>query len=280
MLKKRAILITALVTIVVAAVAVFLYAARRPAAVPSPHAIVPPSIHYARDPSHPVTAIHLAAVYFVPKDIAASADASWRDTFNHALAELVRFYEFELHGAVAITYTVYPTPIIGEANHHVYDGGDTNRGNPNALAAVSAELGRRLFTPGGDHYDASFVRSVPGTDEALAILYEGVGSIATLRLAAGEQQAPNPLYQHSLIELDGVEWPVFLVSRFFLTTEGYRDYGETVFAHEFAHLFGLDDRFDADGNPTSDDIMGSGRFLPLVNTYLSLEDKRELGLTY
>jgi M6 family metalloprotease-like protein len=107
----------------------------------------------------------------------------------------------------------------------------------------------------------------------MGILYEGVGSTATIIKKDDKSNNLALLSEGSL--------PAFLASNYYLTGESYQDYGKTIFAHEFGHTLGLPDSYDLVSNiPSSDDIMGSGRYRPLSITYLSLEAKEKLGLTY
>ncbi|MEK7212375.1 MAG: hypothetical protein AAB686_01730 [Patescibacteria group bacterium] len=234
------------------------------------------TIHYAGDPGFKIPKIHVLAFYFVPKDYASKAIGNWKAVIEESFGSLVDFYRFQLREGTDIRTDLYPEPVIGELEHRFYDGEDTNRGNPNALLSIRRELMRRVLEPSGDLYRDGFIGSDADGYKAMAIIYEGVGAAATLRGSEEEEVIGG-----DTVAIRAEETPAFLVSRFFLTDEVYADYGLSVLAHEFAHILGLNDDYEAErGNPVSDDLMGAGMFRPLTSTYLSLDDKKQLGLSY
>ena len=118
--------------------------------------------------------------------------------------------------------------------------------------------------------------SKSGEDSVIAILYQGVGSSGTVVTDPGA--ASQGLES---VVLEDNQPQAFLVSSYFFSGSSYRDYGNTIFAHEFGHILGLEDSYDLKSDKALDDgIMGSGRFRPLSATYLSLENKKKLGLSY
>lgn len=232
-------------------------------------------LHYANNGQVPLSTVRIKAFYFIPKDAVSRTMDNWQPAYEKALAEVVKFYTLQFHGASSFTVDVHAQPVIGERASSQYDGADTNRGNPHGLLAVRQELVARMQDKASLLYDPSLEQQNTDTYTVIAILYEGVGSSATL-LVGNEAQPES-----DLVSLPDNSWPAFLVSRDYLSNDTYQDYGVTVFAHELGHTFGLKDQYAGPmSQPTSTDLMGSGRFRPLQYTYLSEEAKKSLGLRY
>lgn len=228
-------------------------------------------VHHAQSHLIKLEKIRIKAFYFLPKDRQESKDPNWQSLMEDGLGKLKQFYTHQLHSASDIQFEIYPEPIIGLKNTADYNGLDTNRGNPNALISIQDELNQRLFLKTGDQYDKSFTKRTTGEYQVMAIMYEGVGSSA---LMLRENDASD-------ITVLDEGLPAFLVSRYFLADEGYKDYGTTIFCHEFGHTLGLPDAYDLSTNqPLTEDIMGSGRFRPLDYAFLSQEPKKQLGLEF
>lgn len=224
-----------------------------------------PNVHHSADAMFTLSDINIKAFYFIPNDKQTLLDGNWQAKLAKALSDLRQFYSFQLHQAVKITFEIYPQPIIGQHEALVYDGADTARGNPNALLSIREELLNR---------QSSFIETGQEDYGVIAVLYEGVGSSATL-IKNSRIEAEDTF----IISDDGP--PAFLVSRYFLSDSAYKDYGTSIFAHEFGHTLGLPDAYNLTTNqPLSDDIMGAGRFRPIQFSYLSMEAKKLLGLSY
>lgn len=232
----------------------------------------PEKIHYADDPSLKINSIAIKAFYFLPTDRKDQMDDDWQKHLNDSLAGLKEFYTLQLNNAVKITFDIYPQPIIGQYETAYYDRQE-GQGNPMALLAIQKELTNRVFSSSGDLYEKFFAEGNSDSFRVMGILYQGVGSTATIFKKNGGAD--------NLAVLEEGTLPAFLVSDYYLTTPSYKDYGQTIFAHEFGHTLGLPDAYDIKtGIPYSDDIMGEGRYRPLNIAHLSVEAKKKLGLTY
>ncbi len=216
--------------------------------------------------------VHIDAYYFVPKDQVERLDPKWKENIDKALKNSKSFYEYQTANALGIDYSIFPKPIIGREESSYYNGKDTSNGNPSALLAIKAEIETR------QKYDADFGSSGfpgnSGTYRAIALIYEGVGAASMLLV----DKKPTQGKISHVVAVEKNELPAFLVSNFFLNSTSYKDYGETIFAHELGHILGLSDAYDLGSESVTDDIMGMGRFRPLSLTYLTAEHLRQLGV--
>ena len=234
----------------------------------------PAEIHYANRPSLSISHITIKAFYFVPKNLEDELDGSWQEALDKVLLETKQFYDFQLQQRSNIVYEIYPQPIIGLASSKEYDGKDTGHGNPNALLAIQKELNERVFDSKGDLYQKPFSEIEPEEYSIISILYEGVGASAMMyKTSSG--------FASDAVNAADKTIPAFLVSRYFLSSKNYSDFGDSIFAHEMGHMLGLPDGYDPQtGDTVSEDIMGAGRFRPLKFTYLSAQAKIKLGIIY
>lgn len=226
--------------------------------------------HHAQIKSISLTDTRIDAFYFVPKDFSDSQDPEWKKHLERALADTKLFYERQVGGGMTIQYNIFPTPIIGKEDSSFYNGADTSKGNTSALLSVYAEINARIQP--NVNVDGNVFSRTGGTFHPSVILYEGVGASAMLLL----DKAPKDLPKSHVVAVDDSTPPAFLISDYFFTGEAYKDYGVTIFAHEFGHIIGLMDAYNGDdGFSTGEDIMGMGRFKPLNATYL---DENSRGL--
>lgn len=241
--------------------------------------------HVFGDSQKTVDRIRISAVYFVPKDKQKDMSAEWRELLDENFKKLQAFHALQFQERSAISFAVYPEPVIGLEEHLFYDTTDTNRGNPKALLNVSEELEERLFSSEGDLYRHDFWQKGAGGYPALFILYEGVGAIGGI-IAESERESvadiarelglpESVIFKVGVKAVDGF----FLLSRTFLADPEYRAFGASLLAHEFYHTLGIPDAYDQDtGKPESADIMGLGRYRPIEKTYVRREVVRALGL--
>lgn len=205
------------------------------------------SLNYYQAPETTISNIHLKVMYFVPRD--RSVDPAWKQDITRALQDVRVFHHKEFSGYGILRYTVYPEPIQGKESIVFYDSADTSRGNRNALETILQETQRRIFMADGDLYVPTFSERKPHEFRIKIFIYEGVG-------AAGGHL--------------GV-----ILAREYLTKTAY---GPTILYHELLHTFGVPDSYDYETNQSfSDDIMGSGRELPLQTTYIRNIIKAALG---
>lgn len=241
--------------------------------------------HLFGDSQKTIERIRVGAVYFVPKDKQGDISAEWRVLLEENFKKLQAFHTLQFQGRSAVSFAVYPEPVIGRAEHLAYDTADTNRGNPKALLRISEELEERIFSSGGDLYNPDFWNSQAREYQALFILYEGVGAIGGVIAESGRESvadiAAEPGFPESVVftanvkSVDGF----FLLSRAFLADLEYRAFGASLLAHEFYHILGIPDGYDqTTGKPTSTDIMGLGRYRPIEKTYVQRAIVRGLGL--
>jgi len=203
------------------------------------------SIHAYDDPTTPIKDISITAYYFVPANKAADApDSSWKEPLISALDDLKRFHEIQFAGLSRISYTIYPTAIIGKNPNIFYDTDLTERGNPHALESITDEIAA----------SGSAASVAPGAYRVAYIIYDGVGASGTNHAA--------------------------LINRRFLVDPAYGGTRESLAAHEFYHTLGIPDGYDlATGTSTTADLMGLGRTTrPLKENYLERGTLAHLGL--
>lgn len=224
----------------------------------------PRTLYFFDNPQKPINQINIVAVYFVPRDRQKDQINNWRDILEKNLSSLQKFHELQFQGHSNLSYSIYDSPITGEQDGKFYDTDDTNKGNPEALRQVAAEVERRLLTADGDLKNEKFNNQILKSDyQTLIILYEGVGASG----AVGE--------------------PAALISRKYFSQTDDEYSGTTTMAHEFYHTLGIPDGYKEEvlenygllvEKLTTQDIMGSGRTISLDKTYLSRETLQHFGL--
>ena len=243
-----------------------------------------PTAHSYGDPTRAISEISINAFYFVPQNRAENIVPNWREILENNLQKLQEFHSVQFLGRSRVTYRIYPQPIIGFRDGILYDTEDTGGGNPQALRRVSEEIEKRVFDPKGDLYMTDFDVVQSGTYPVLAIMYEGVGSIggviyeSKFELAGDIAKAlglpDGSIFIVNVESADGF----FLVNKLCLEEQERCEMGgPALFAHEFYHTIGISDEYDGELQ-TSSDIMGSGRFKRLEETYLNKKTVRKLGL--
>jgi hypothetical protein len=229
-----------IVAVLIAAVAGFWYK-KSPSLQSAKVGVLKP--HAYNDPKTDLSLIDLKVLYVVPKNTKPALD--WQKDINVVLSDVVEFHKIQFHFSSDIKPEIYPTPVILEHDDTYYDTQNTNFGNPEGLKNIVPELERNY---------PQFLKASDNDFLAVAIIYEGVG-------AAGA---------------DGY----MILSRTYLTKDEYRANRGALFYHEFAHTFGVPDRYDLTNNdPYSGDVMGSGRYKPLDTNYLGRDIIFSLGLT-
>lgn len=204
------------------------------------------AIHYFGAPAVKINKIKLEIIYFVPKDQTPAND--FYDIISDALKEVKVFHIREFKGQGGLKYVIYPKPVIGEEISAFYDGSDTSRGNPNAIRVVFLEMGRRMFRQNGDLYDSEFSRRQKNELPIRVFVYQGVGASSGVL--------------NVIVSYD-----------YFKRT----NYGASVLYHELLHNLGVPDAYEySTGAAQSDDIMGSGREKPLLETYIRDEIKNQM----
>lgn len=198
--------------------------------------------HLYKDPSVDISQIDLKIFYVVPNNLQVAPE--WRTQISSILTDIVKFHELQFHNTSKLTANLYPSPVILTHEDSFYDTQNTDYGNPQGLRNIVPELESRF---------PDFLKVPPGNYQATAIIYEGVG-------ASGAENA-------------------MILSRTFLSGGEYNLDGASLFYHEFAHTFGVPDRYDLTNNqPESGDIMGNGRFKPLDTNYLGSDILKDLGV--
>lgn len=197
--------------------------------------------------------VNLAVFYFLPKNKTDLLLGNWQSVFEKPLKQLVEFHQLQFQGRSELKYHFYPRPIIGQEDNIFYDTTTTQYGNPQALRHIAPELEARVFTEGGNLYDADFIKAQSNPYQAMLVIYEGVGA------AASEN--------------------VILLSQAYLSEVKPLYYGTSILAHEFYHSLGLPEGYEIPSSkPLVQDLMGLGRFEPLERTYLSSQSLKDCGL--
>ena len=199
--------------------------------------------HYYKDPNIDISKIALKVFYVAAAN--QKIANTWQLEINKAVQDISEFHSIQFHGLSTIKAEIYPEPVKLSHDSTYYDTENTNFGNPEGLRRIIPEL--------ENNYE-EFLKTKAQEFRAIAIIYEGVG-------ASGSSGA-------------------MILSRTYLSDPQYATDGSAIFYHEFAHTYGLPDRFDPVTNiPQTNDIMGSGRFKPIATDYLDPSFDVDLGLS-
>lgn len=202
-----------------------------------------PKAHAYKDPVIDISKIQLKIFYAVPKN--QSVAPQWQDEINAVIPDVVNFHAIQFHNLSLVVPQIYPNPVILQNDDLFYDTNNTNFGNPEGLRRIVPELESRF---------PAFVKADRGEFATIAVVYEGVGASGSV---------------------GGM-----IFSRTFLEKDEYKLDRSSLFYHEFAHTFGLPDLYDLSTNvPSSDDIMGSGRYKPIETNFIGPELLADLGLS-
>ena len=241
--------------------------------------------HFYKNSNVSIRDIVLKIVYVVPKSFRGKTVADFASALQPHLDEIVKFHGLQMRGLSGVRYEIFAAPVILEHENGFYDTANTDRGNPEGLLNISAEVYRRVFSPGGDLYDERFAAKDSGEYPVLGLIYEGVGTSGSAIYeseldSAGEiaKQLGIPVSGVRIVGLNNIEG-FFILNREFLTREEYVYAGDSILYHEFAHTFGLADSYNEETNqPIFMDIMGGGRNDPLKIAYIEKATLRDLGI--
>ena len=231
--------------------------------------------HFFNAPEQSVEKIQIRAFYVVPRDRVGRIASGWQETLESTLSKLAAFHALQFQNISTISYAIHPDPVMGLEESIFYDTEDTSGGNPHALIAAAEELEQRGLIP---------PRAPDDTYPVLFIMYEGVGAIGGIINESAEETAGGiaaelgiPEDMIFLLDVKSVDG-FFLVNREIVDgTHGVN--GKSIVAHEFYHTLGVPDGYlSPEETPTTSDIMGTGRFKPIEETYLHDEVLQGMGL--
>lgn len=225
-------------------------------------------IRHLKNPSIDLSRIHILMYYVVPIDIKDSQRQDWQSIIDQAMVEIIQFHASQFKDYSTLNYSLYPKPIIGNKTAEEYSKDDTPT-DRKALTFILEEINERVLQKGGDLYDQKIALQPDATYQMNIIFVEG----------------DFPKFQSEGKTNDvvgyGDEKQSAIIYRKVLTDDQRRDYGTSIVYHEIAHNMGLDDQYDYQTlQPTSDDIMGSGRLRPLKYNYIEPKILKQLGLPW
>jgi len=244
-----------------------------------------PIPHSYGDSNRPIPEISIAAIYFVPQNKQDNIAQNWKELLEDSLQKLQKFHEIQFLGRSRINYNIYPKPVIGLRESIAYDTDNTQYGNPQALRNISEEIDKRIFDPEGDLFLSDFASFYKDSYPVLAVVYEGVGAVGGVIYESEFELASDiakkldlPEASIFIVDVEAADG-FFLINRDFFDNPEFGQVGRTLFMHEFYHTIGVPDAYEVPSNvPTSQDIMGSGRFKQLEETYIDKKTLKKLGL--
>jgi hypothetical protein len=219
--------------------------------------------HLYGKPDVSIENVSLLVLYFVPKDRTERAMIGWKEVIESHLKELQEFHNAQFSGKSKISYEFYPEIIIGENIGKEYEVNILNHSNPEAIIPVTEEVSRRVLSASGDLYLAKEKETAGGARQVYLAVFEGEGGAGNGNMS--------------------------LISRAYLTENGYEPFGTTFLAHEFYHTLGLPDNYQqsfyvyGDSQKisisvlTAEDIMGRVR-VPIKNSYIDREILKKMGI--
>ncbi len=202
--------------------------------------------HYFGVPAVKVSQIKLEVIYFVPSD--QEPDPKFYPVLKEALTRIQQFHVREFASMNALRYALYPAAVRGKESSSFYDAGETAHGNPGAIRRIFTEAAARVYNPQGDLHNAQFVGRKENELPIRVFVYQGVGASSGVL-------------------------SVIVSYDYFTKT----NYGATTLYHEVLHNLGVPDAYDHATNVSqADDIMGSGRMKPILETYVRDEIKKRM----
>lgn len=225
----------------------------------------PSNIHHFEDAKIDLTHIIVWVFYFVPEDHKEKIFGDWQPTIKKVMDETVTFHASQFKSQSELTYRLYPKPVIGQETVASYAKDDTPT-EPKSLGRIIKELDRRVFQASGDLYDPGSSQSPTGSYTMKIIIYEA---------------DPPKLAQVSQTgEIGGYsDQNTTLVARKILTDLPNQPYGSSIVYHEIGHMMGLTEGYDYQSNqPSTNDIMGSGRSRTLEHNYINPDILKTMGV--
>lgn len=234
---------------------------------PTPPTSHPSSIHHFEDAKIDLTHIIISVFYFVPQDREENIFGDWQSTIKKVMDETVAFHANQFKSQSELTYRLYPKPVIGQETVTSYAQDDTPI-EPKSLGRIIKELDRRVFQPSGDLFDPGYSQSPNGSYIMKIIIYEA--------------DPPKFAQVSQTGEIGGYsDQNTTLVARKILTDLPNQPYGPSIVYHEIGHMIGLPESYDYQSNqPSTNDIMGSGRSRPIQNNYLNPEVLKKMGVRW
>src|SRR3989344_516242 len=223
----------------------------------------PSKAHLYGKPDVSIENVSLLVLYFVPKDRTERAISGWKEIIEPHLKELQEFHNIQFSGKSKISYEFYPQIIVGEKKGKEYEMNILDHSNPEAIIPVTEEISRRVLSVNGDLYINKEKEASGGARQVYLVVFEGEGG-------SGNGNAS-------------------LISRAYLTENGYEPFGTTFLAHEFYHALGLPENYqqsfyvygDRHKIPisvlTAKDIMGRVG-VSIKNSYIDREILKKMGI--
>lgn len=222
--------------------------------------------HLYNNPQISLRKINLLVFYVSPPGLSSN---NWYENIKEVLEKIKAFHYLQFKKLSIIDYKIYPQPLIFDIKNKQ----SFEEGNHNLLKAIkiAEEIETQIIQK---KIDKNFIPLSNNSYNVLGIIYEGAGLygglISEKKISLVER---NFTQETSLHKFQGF---VF-ISIDYLTKEGFKKIGPTLFYHELAHTFGIPDQYDPQ-QIFSLDIMGRGRWEILENNYLDHQTLVKMGI--
>ena len=228
------------------------------------------SLHMYDNKQININNVLVRAYYCVPDGRDGFIINDWKQVFSNAMEKISNFYEFQFHYNMKMDYEIYPLTLSSKykAEHFsdlVSDDFSEELAKPHSESKTIEEIIKEI--------DKEFAQ-----EKKWDLSERKIGSSYVVNLFILESEIPAVGTTTKVLGLNNEDNNSLVFSAIF-TKDKFKNFYESVIAHEIGHSFGIPDFYSYSGNTIrSYGIMGSGFTRKLDANYLNCDLKEKMGL--